>query len=189
MITAAADGIKEVSAPLSDADIEKLDAGDRVRITGVVYTARDAAHGRLMQLIEAGQPLPIDVRGQIIYYTGPSPARPGEIVGSIGPTTSGRMDMYTPALLALGLKATIGKGARSQPVRDAMRAHKAVYLGAIGGAGVVLSRFVKTLEIVAYEDLGTEAIRRLAVEGFPAIVIDDCRGRDLYEEGIKAYAR
>lgn len=189
MIMLAADGIKEVSAPLSDADIESLDAGDRVRITGVVYTGRDAAHVRLMQLIEAGKPLPIDVRGQIIYYTGPSPARPGEIVGSIGPTTGGRMDTYTPALLALGLKATIGKGARSRTVRDAMREHKAVYFGAIGGAGAVLSRFVKKLEIVAYEDLGTEAIRRLDVENFPAIVINDCHGRDLYEEGSKAYAR
>jgi fumarate hydratase subunit beta len=189
MIRVAADGIKEVSAPLSDADIESLDAGDRVRITGVVYTGRDAAHVRLMQLIEAGKPLPIDVRGQIIYYTGPSPARPGEIVGSIGPTTGGRMDKYTPALLALGLKATIGKGARSRTVRDAMREHKAVYFGAIGGAGAVLSRFVKKLEIVAYEDLGTEAIRRLDVENFPAIVINDCHGRDLYEEGSKAYAR
>jgi fumarate hydratase subunit beta len=189
VIKSAPDGIKEVSAPLSDADIEALNAGDRVRITGVVYTARDAAHGRLMQLIDAGQPLPIDVRGQIIYYTGPSPARPGEIVGSIGPTTGGRMDKYTPALLELGLKATIGKGARSQPVRDAMREHKAVYFGAIGGAGVVLSQFVKKLEIVAYEDLGTEAIRRLEVENFPAIVINDGHGRDLYEEGSEAYAR
>ena len=189
MITLAADGIKEVSAPLSDADIESLNAGDRVRITGVVYAGRDAAHARLIQLIEARKPLPIDVRGQIIYYTGPSPARPGEIVGSIGPTTGGRMDRFTPALLELGLKATIGKGARSQPVRDAMRKHKAVYFGAIGGAGAVLSRFVKKLEVVAYEDLGTEAIRRLEVEGFPAIVVNDCHGGDLYQDGMKAYAR
>lgn len=189
MIATAADGVKEIRVPLSDADVESLSAGDRVRISGVVYTGRDAAHGRLMQLIEAGQPLPIDVRGQILYYTGPSPARPGAIVGSIGPTTGGRMDKYTPALLELGLKATIGKGARSQAVRDAMKKHRAVYFGAIGGAGAVLSRFVKKLEIVAYEDLGTEAIRRLEVEGFPAIVIDDCQGRDLYEEGMKTYAR
>jgi fumarate hydratase subunit beta len=189
VIATAADGVKEIRVPLSDADVESLSAGDRVRISGVVYTGRDAAHGRLMQLIEAGQPLPIDVRGQILYYTGPSPARPGAIVGSIGPTTGGRMDKYTPALLELGLKATIGKGARSQAVRDAMKKHRAVYFGAIGGAGAVLSRFVKKLEIVAYEDLGTEAIRRLEVEGFPAIVIDDCQGRDLYEEGMKTYAR
>jgi fumarate hydratase subunit beta len=142
-----------------------------------------------MTLIEKGQPLPIDVRGQIIYYTGPSPARPGEIVGSVGPTTGGRMDKFTPALLALGLKGTIGKGARSQPVREALRQHRAVYFGAIGGAGAVLSRFVKKLEIVAYEDLGTEAIRRLEVESFPAIVVNDCHGGDLYQDGLKAYAR
>ncbi len=189
MIRTAADGIKEVSAPLTDAEIESLRAGDRVRISGVVYTARDAAHDRLIQLIEARKPLPIDVRGQIIYYTGPSPARPGAIVGSIGPTTGGRMDKYMPALLELGLKATIGKGGRSQPVRDALRAHRAVYFGAIGGAGAVLSQFVRKLEVVAYEDLGTEAIRRLEVDGFPAIVVNDCHGRDLYEEGMKAYAR
>ena len=189
MITSGPDGIKDVSPPLSDADIESLKAGDRVRITGVLYTARDAAHGRLLSLIEAGQPLPVDLRGQIIYYTGPSPARPGEVVGSIGPTTGGRMDQYTPPLLRLGLKATIGKGARSQPVKDALREHKAVYFGAIGGAGAVLSRFVKKVAIVAYADLGTEAVRRLEVEGFPAIVINDCHGGDLYEDGMREFAR
>ena len=189
MIRTAADGSKDITAPLSDADIESLNAGDRVRISGVVYTARDAAHARLIQLVEAGKPLPIEVRGQIIYYTGPSPARPGAIVGSIGPTTGGRMDKFTPGLLELGLKATIGKGARSQGVKDALKRYRAVYLGAIGGAGAVLSQFVKKLEIVAYEDLGTEAIRRLEVENFPAIVVNDCRGGDLYQEGMKAYAR
>jgi fumarate hydratase subunit beta len=189
MIRTAADGIKEITPPLSDADVESLRAGDRVRITGVIYTARDAAHGRLMQLIDEGEALPIEVRGQIIYYTGPTPARPGAVVGSIGPTTASRMDRYTPALLELGLKGTIGKGYRSQAVKDALRRHRAVYFGAIGGAGAVLSRFVKTLEVVAYQDLGTEAIRRLEVEGFPAIVINDCHGGDLYEDGRKAYAR
>jgi len=189
MIAVAADGIKEVSPPLSDADIEALVAGDRVRITGVVYTARDAAHARLLPLMEGGKALPFDVRGQIIYYTGPSPARPGDVVGSVGPTTGGRMDKYTPKLLSLGLKGTIGKGARSQPVKDAMRQYKGVYFGAIGGAGAVLSRFVKKLDVVAYEDLGTEAIRRLEVEGFPAIVINDCHGGDLYLEGMAHYAR
>lgn len=189
MITTGADGVKDVRPPLSDADIESLKAGDRVRITGVMYTARDAAHGRLLPLIEAGKPLPIDVSGQIIYYTGPSPARPGEVVGSIGPTTGGRMDKYTPKLLALGLKGTLGKGARSEPVREALKRHKAVYFGAIGGAGAVLSGFVKKLEVVAYEDLGTEAIRRLEVEGFPAIVINDCHGGDLYQDGMKRFAR
>ena len=189
MVTTASDGIKEVRTPLSDADVESLKAGDRVRITGVIYTARDAAHGRLLPLIEAGKPLPIDVKGQIIYYTGPSPARPGDVVGSIGPTTASRMDKFTPSLMGLGLKGTIGKGYRGQPVKDALKKEKAVYFGAIGGAGAVLSRFVKKLEVVAYEDLGTEAIRRLEVEGFPAIVINDCHGGDLYQDGQKAYAR
>jgi fumarate hydratase subunit beta len=188
-VTTGADGIKEVAPPLSDTDVESLKAGDRVRITGVLYTARDAAHGRLLPLIEKGAPLPIDVRGQIIYYTGPSPARPGAIVGSIGPTTASRMDKYLPALLGLGLKGTIGKGYRGQAVKDALRQHRGVYFGAIGGAGAVLSQFVKKLAIVAYEDLGTEAIRRLEVEAFPAIVVNDCHGGDLYQDGMKAYAR
>jgi fumarate hydratase subunit beta len=189
VITRAADEVKEVRAPLSDADVESLHVGDRVRINGVIYTARDAAHGRLHELLERGQPLPIDLRGQIIYYTGPSPARPGQVAGSIGPTTGGRMDRYTPPLLEQGLKATIGKGARSEAVRDALVKHRAVYFGAIGGAGAVLSRFITALEVVAYDDLGTEAIRRLEVEDFPAIVVNDCHGRDLYEEGRKSYAR
>jgi len=189
LITTGADGIKDITPPLSDAEAESLRAGDRVRITGVLFTARDAAHGRLLPLMDAGQPLPIDVRGQIIYYTGPSPARPGEVVGSIGPTTGGRMDKFTPKLHSLGLKGTIGKGGRSQPVKDALRQHKAVYMGAIGGAGAVLSRFVKRVEVVAYDDLGTEAIRRLEVEGFPVIVINDCHGGDLYKDGIKQFAR
>ena len=189
LITTGADGIKDITPPLSDAEAESLRAGDRVRITGVLFTARDAAHGRLLPLMDAGQPLPIDVRGQIIYYTGPSPARPGEVVGSIGPTTGGRMDTFTPKLHSLGLKGTIGKGGRSQPVKDALRQHKAVYMGAIGGAGAVLSRFVKRVEVVAYDDLGTEAIRRLEVEGFPVIGINDCHGGDLYQDGIKQFAR
>ncbi|PYM38694.1 MAG: Fe-S-containing hydro-lyase [Candidatus Rokuibacteriota bacterium] len=188
-VTTSPDGIKEIRTPLSDADVESLRAGDRVRITGVLYTARDAAHGRLDRLIEKGERLPFDPRGQIIYYTGPSPARPGDVVGSIGPTTASRMDKFTPALLRLGLKGTIGKGYRSQAVKDALRQHRGVYFGAIGGAGAVLSQFVKKLSIVAYEDLGTEAIRRLEVESFPAIVVNDCHGGDLYQDGAKAYAR
>jgi fumarate hydratase subunit beta len=188
-VTTAADGIKEVRTPLSDTDVESLKAGDRVRLTGVIYTARDAAHGRLLPLIEKGEALPIDVRGAIIYYTGPTPAQPGDIAGAIGPTTASRMDKFTPALLELGLKGTMGKGYRGQAVKDALRAFKGVYFGAIGGAGAVLSRHVKTLEIVAYEDLGTEAIRRLEVEAFPAIVLNDCHGGDLYSEGQKRFAR
>jgi len=188
-VSTAADGIKEVRTPLSDADVVALKAGDRVRISGVIYTARDAAHGRLAPLVEKGEPLPIDVKGQIIYYTGPSPARPGEVIGSVGPTTASRMDKFTPALLALGLKGTIGKGYRGQPVKDALKEHRAVYFGSIGGAGAVLSEFVKKAEVVAYQDLGTEAIRRLDVEGFPAIVLYDSHGGDLYQDGQKVYAR
>ena len=188
-VTTTADGFKELVPPLSDADVEQLRAGDRVRITGVLYTARDAAHARLWPLIEGGKPLPIDVRGQIIYYTGPSPARPGDVVGSVGPTTGSRMDKFTPALLQLGLKGTIGKGHRGQAVKDALRQYKGVYFGAVGGAGAVLSEYVKKLEVVAYEDLGTEAIRRLEVKDFPVIVVNDCHGGNLYEDGMKAYAR
>jgi len=188
-VRTGADGVKDIQTPLTDADVESLKAGDRVRITGVMYTARDAAHGRLWPLIEKGERLPIDVKGQIIYYTGPSPARPGSVIGSVGPTTASRMDKFTPALLALGLKGTIGKGYRGQAVKDALRQHKGVYFGAIGGAGAVLSEFVKKSEVVAYEDLGTEAIRRLEVEGFPAIVLYDSHGGDLYQDGQKTYAR
>jgi fumarate hydratase subunit beta len=188
-VSTGADGIKDIRTPLTDADIESLKSGDRVRITGVIYTARDAAHGRLMPLMEKGERLPIDVKGSIIYYTGPSPARPGDVVGSIGPTTASRMDKFTPLLLKLGLKGTIGKGYRGQAVKDALKQYKGVYFGAIGGAGAVLSAFVKKLDVVAYEDLGTEAIRRLEVEGFPAIVVNDCHGGDLYQDGVKAYAR
>jgi fumarate hydratase subunit beta len=188
-VTTAADGIKDIATPLTDADVASLKAGDRVRITGVLYTARDAAHGRLLPLIEKGERLPIDVKGAIIYYTGPTPAQPGDVSGAIGPTTASRMDKFTPALLKLGLKGTMGKGYRGQAVKDALREHRGVYLGAIGGAGAVLSRHVKTLQIVAYEDLGTEAIRRLEVEAFPAIVLNDCHGGDLYSEGQTQYAR
>jgi fumarate hydratase subunit beta len=188
-VTTAADGIKDISTPLTDADVAALKAGDRVRITGVMYTARDAAHGRLLPLIEKGETLPIDVKGAIIYYTGPTPAQPGDVSGAIGPTTASRMDKFTPVLLKLGLKGTMGKGYRGQAVKDALREHRGVYFGAIGGAGAVLSRHVKSLTVVAYEDLGTEAIRRLEVEGFPAIVLNDCHGGDLYSEGQKQYAR
>lgn len=188
-VTTAADGIKDITTPLTDADAESLKAGDRVRISGVIYTGRDAAHARLFPLIEKGEKLPIDVKGAIIYYTGPTPPRPGDAIGAAGPTTASRMDKFTPALLEAGLKGTIGKGYRGQPVKDALRRHKAVYFGCIGGAGAVLSQFIKKAEIVAYEELGTEAIRRLEVEGFPAIVLYDCHGGDLYQEGQKQFAR
>ena len=188
-VSVGADGIKTLRTPLSDADVVSLTAGDRVRISGVIYTARDAAHGRLAPLMDKGERLPIDVKGQIIYYTGPSPARPGGVIGSVGPTTASRMDKFTPALLALGLKGTIGKGYRGQAVKDALKQHTAVYFGSIGGAGAVLSEFVKKADVVAYDDLGTEAIRRLEVDGFPAIVLYDSHGGDLYQEGQKLYAR
>jgi fumarate hydratase subunit beta len=184
-----ADGFKYATTPLTDADVESLRAGDRVRISGVVYTARDAAHGRLFPLLEKGEKLPIDVKGALIYYTGPTPPRPGDALGSVGPTTASRMDKFTPALLAAGLKGTIGKGYRGQPVKDALKQYKAIYFGTVGGAGAVLSQFVKKAEIVAYEDLGTEAIRRLEVEEFPTIVLYDCHGGDLYQDGQKQYAR
>ena len=188
-VTTAADGIKDITTPQSDADVVALKAGDRVRITGVIYTARDAAHGRLLPLIEKGETLPIDVKGAIIYYTGPTPPQPGQVIGAIGPTTASRMDKFTPALLKLGLKATMGKGYRGQQVKDALKQFKAAYFGSIGGAGAVLSQFVRKAEIVAYEDLGTEAIRRLEVDGFPAIVLNDCHGGDLYADGQKQFAR
>ena len=188
-VTTGSDGTKDVRTPLSDADVHGLKAGDRVRISGVIYTARDAAHARLLPLIEKGERLPIDVEGQIIYYTGPSPARPGTVIGSVGPTTASRMDTFTPSLLKLGLKGTIGKGYRGQPVKDALKQYTAVYFGSIGGAGAVLSEFVRKAEVVAYEDLGTEAIRRLEVDAFPAIVLYDCHGGDLYQDGQKVYAR
>jgi fumarate hydratase subunit beta len=188
-VTGAADGIKDVTTPLSDADVESLKAGDRVRLHGVIYTARDAAHGRLFPLLEKGETLPIDVKGALIYYTGPTPPRPGDAIGAAGPTTASRMDKFTPALLEAGLKGTIGKGYRGQPVKDALKRYRAVYMGSIGGAGAVLSQFITKAEVVAYADLGTEAIRRLEVAGFPAIVLYDCHGGDLYQDGQRQYAR
>lgn len=179
----------ELITPLTDPDVERLEIGDTVLVNGVIYTARDAAHKRLIDLLEAGQPLPVDLKGQIMFYVGPSPARPGRVIGAAGPTTSYRMDPYAPQLLKLGLKAMIGKGKRSPEVIAAMVAHKAVYLGAIGGAGALISQSIKAAEIIAYEDLGPEAIRRLVVENLPTIVINDCRGNDLYEQGVRQYAR
>ena len=177
-----------LSPPLSDADVESLKIGDRVLITGAIYTGRDAAHKRLTDLIQAGQPLPFEIQGQIIYYVGPSPAKPGRPVGAAGPTTSYRMDAYAPELMRFGLKGMIGKGARNQNVKDAMGKYKAVYLAAIGGAGALMAQAIKDAVIVAYEDLGPEAIRRLEVEEFPVIVVNDVGGNDLYEEGVKKYA-
>jgi len=178
-----------LTTPLTDEVIEQLRAGDKVTISGVIYVGRDAAHKRLVAALDAGQPLPFDPQGQIIYYMGPSPAKPGQPIGSAGPTTSGRMDPYAPRLMEVGLKGMIGKGNRSQPVRQAMQKYKAVYLAAIGGAGALIARSIKKAEVVAYDDLGAEALRRLEVEDFPAIVVNDIYGGDAYEEGVKRYNR
>ncbi len=178
-----------LTTPLRDEDVEKLRIGQKVFLNGVVYTARDAAHKRLMDLIEAQQPLPIDIRGQVIYYVGPSPAKPGRPIGSAGPTTSYRMDAYAPKLMELGLKGMIGKGKRAQEVIQAMVRYKAVYFGATGGAGALLARSVLEAQVVAYEDLGPEAIRRLVVKDLPVMVVNDVLGQDLYEEGVRRYAR
>ena len=185
----ATEEIRLLTPPLADTDIEHLHAGDRVRFSGVLLTARDAAHKRLVELLDSGRPLPIDLHGQVLYYVGPTPPRPGVVIGSAGPTTGGRMDTYAPKLMASGLKGMIGKGGRSRVVRDAMQQHTCVYFGAVGGAGALLSKYIRSAEIVAYEDLGTEAIRRLIVEDFPSIVINDVYGNDLYEEGCRKYAR
>jgi fumarate hydratase subunit beta len=173
--------------PLSDEDVEGLKSGDRVLINGIIYTGRDAAHQRLFNLLKEGRTLPFDLQGQIIYYVGPTPAKPGQVFGSAGPTTSYRMDAYTPALLERGLKGMIGKGMRSEEVKEAMKKHKAVYFAATGGAGALLGKRVKKAEVVAYEDLGPEAIRRLEVEDLPVIVVNDVRGNDLYIEGEKTF--
>ena len=173
--------------PLSDEDIEGLTIGDQVAFSGVIYTARDAAHKRLIELKNRGEALPIDLRGQVIYYVGPTPPRPGAVIGSAGPTTSMRIDPYTVPMLDLGLKGIIGKGGRGPAIREAIRDHHAVYCIAVGGTGALLNHHIKKAEVVAFEDLGTEAIRRLEVEGFPAIVVNDCRGGDLLESGKQQY--
>jgi fumarate hydratase subunit beta len=177
----------DITLPLTDEIVEKLHAGDDVRLTGVIYTARDAAHRRMVESLEKGEPLPFDIRGQVIYYVGPTPAKPGQVIGSAGPTTSMRLDRFTPPLLAAGLKGIIGKGGRGLAVRDALKQYKGVYFIAVGGAGALLARQIKKVDIVAYEDLGTEAVRRLEVENFPAIVCDDIYGADLLEEGKAQY--
>jgi fumarate hydratase subunit beta len=180
---------KRIHTPLTDEVIVDLRTGDKVLITGVLYTARDAAHRRLIDLIEKGEALPFDIQGQVIYYVGPTPPKPGKPIGSAGPTTSGRMDAYAPHLIERGLKGMIGKGQRSQEVRDALSKSKAVYLGATGGAGALLSKRITKSEVIAFEDLGPEAIRRMEVADFPVRVINDIYGGDLYEEGVKRYTR
>lgn len=178
---------KILKAPFSKADAAKLKAGDYVFITGTIYTARDAAHKRMYEALQNGTDLPIALNGQIIYYMGPSPAREGRPIGSAGPTTSSRMDKYTPDFLDLGLSGMIGKGKRSKQVKESIVKNKGVYFAAVGGAGALLSRSIVKSEIVAYEDLGTEAIRKLEVKNFPVIVVIDGEGNDLYEQAIEKY--
>ncbi len=180
---------KRIETPLTDDVLRSLKAGDKVLIDGVIYTGRDSAHKLLVETMERGEELPVDFTGQIIYYVGPCPAKPGDPIGSAGPTTSGRMDAYTPAMLEVGLKGMIGKGNRSAEVVEEIKEHGAVYLLAMGGAGALLARSVKKAEVVAYEELGPEAIFRLEVESFPVVVGIDTEGNDIYVEGRKAYAR
>jgi len=178
-----------LATPLTDEDVAKLRVGDSVLLSGVIYTGRDAAHKRLVDLIEQGGQLPFDPKGQVIYYVGPSPAKPGKVIGSAGPTTSYRMDPYAPKMYELGIKATIGKGQRSQEVRDAMVKYKSVYLVAVGGAAALISKSITSCEIIAYEDLGAEAVRRLTVLDLPVIVANDTLGNDLYTQAVEKYSR
>lgn len=181
--------MKKMTTPLTLQQVQDLQAGDQVLLSGVIYTARDAAHKRLLALIENGESLPFDMHDQVIYYVGPTPAKPGQVFGSGGPTTAGRMDAYAPTLMKLGLRGMIGKGYRQQPVKDAIQTYQSVYFGAIGGAGAYISQCVESSEIIAFEDLGPEAIRRLVVKDFPLTVIVDSQGHDLYEIGRKQYLK
>jgi fumarate hydratase subunit beta len=177
----------KLKTPLSDADVQKLRIGDTVRLSGTIYTARDAAHKRMIEGLDKGQPLPFDIKGSLIYYVGPSPTKPGAVIGSAGPTTAYRMDPYAPRLMEIGMKGMIAKGKRSEAVKEAMQKHKVVYLGATGGAAALIAKCIKKCDIIAYEDLGPEAVRRLEVEEMPLIVVGDAYGGDLYIEGRKQY--
>ncbi|MCD6385889.1 Fe-S-containing hydro-lyase [Candidatus Sumerlaeota bacterium] len=178
----------KITTPMDEEVVSRLKAGDRVVIDGILYTARDTAHKRLIELIEKGEPLPIELKGAVIYYVGPTPAPPGRPIGSAGPTTSVRMDAYAPKLIEHGVKGMIGKGPRTQPVKDAIVKYKAVYFAATGGAGALLSKRIKSARVIAFEDLGPEAIRELVVEEFPVVVINDSDGNDLYLQNRKQYA-
>lgn len=178
-----------VNVPLSEEDVHSLKAGDYVYLTGTIYTARDAAHKRMQEALDRGEELPLKMENNVIYYMGPSPAREGRPIGSAGPTTASRMDKYAPRLLDLGLKGMIGKGKRSKEVADAIVRNGAVYFAAVGGAGALLSKLITSSEVIAYDDLGTEAIRRLTVNNFPVIVVIDAQGNNLYETATKEYCR
>lgn len=179
----------KLTTPLTDADIEKLHSGQKVSFSGYIYTARDAAHKKMVDLLEKGENLPFDPKGQIIYFVGPTPAKPGQVIGSAGPTTSGRMNKYSPEMLKAGLKGMIGKGEMGPEVSAALKTHKGVYFVATGGAAALIAKKITAAEIVAYDELGPEAVRRLKVEDFPAIVAQDCHGGNLFEEGVEKYRR
>ncbi|MFC4801568.1 Fe-S-containing hydro-lyase [Neobacillus sp. GCM10023253] len=176
-----------ITNPISEQELLKLKAGDRVFLSGTIYTARDAAHKRMFEALQKGEELPFDVAGQTIYYVGPTPAKPGAVIGSAGPTTSGRMDKYTPVLLDLGLKGMIGKGYRSEEVIESMKKNKAVYFAAIGGSGALIAKTIQSVEVVAYEDLGPEAIYKLTIKNFPVVVIIDSEGNDWYKIGKQQF--
>ncbi len=178
-----------ITTPLTDEVVESLKVGDLIQITGTIYTARDAAHKRLVDLLDKGEELPFDVKGQLIYFVGPSPAKPGQAIGSAGPTSSYRMNIYTPRLIEVGQKGMIGKSEMGPEVVAAMKKHKAVYLAAVGGAGALISKSITASEVIAYEDLGAEAIRKMTVKDFPAIVALDCHGGNLYQEGKAKYEK
>ena len=179
----------KLSTPLSEETVRSLKAGDIVMLSGVIYTGRDAAHKRLCAMLDNQEKLPVDLNGQLIYFVGPCPAPPGRVIGSAGPTTSGRMDAYAPTMLSVGARGMIGKGARLPEVVEAMKQYSGVYFGAIGGAGALIAKCIKSAELIAYEDLGAEALRKLYVEEMPLVVIIDCEGRNLYEEGRAAYLK
>lgn len=179
--------IKKITTPLTEDQVKDLKAGDQISITGVIYTARDAAHNLLVETLKAGKSLPVDFKDQIVYYAGPTPAKPGKVIGSCGPTTSSRMDAYTPAMLEQGLRGMIGKGPRGKEVIESMKKNGAVYFAAIGGAAALIADSIKNVEIVAYPELGPEAIRRMEVADYPCIVAIDAEGNNLYESGVKQY--
>ena len=183
------EGKKSINVPYSKETASGLRAGDYVYLTGTIYTARDAAHRRMYENLQNGKELPFDIKGNVIYYMGPSPAREGRPIGSAGPTTASRMDKYTPTLLDLGMAGMIGKGKRTESVREAVIRNGAVYFAAVGGAGALLSKAIKSSEVIAYDDLGTEAIRKLTVEDFPVVVVMDSKGNNLYETAIKEYCK
>jgi fumarate hydratase subunit beta len=180
---------KRIALPLTDETVANLRAGDDVLLSGTMYVGRDSAHKRIVEALDQGKPLPFDVRGQTIYYMGPSPAKPGQVIGSAGPTTSGRMDSYSPRMMAEGLRGMVGKGMRSPAVKEAMKKYRAVYFAAIGGAGALISKAIKKSDVIAYEELGAEALLRIEVADFPVIVINDIYGGDLYEEGKAKYKK